>query len=658
MASKRELLSPEVAVADEQARVHGFMATCGIGNRLMLYGGSKSACRDEGHLRANLHHGCRLHEVEWDKDMHSPITRRLVNESHNIFVALQQQAENLTDLALKSYLVKASRHYRSVIKGCCWALQSESENTSSEDEKAWLEDQQQIFQIIELIWSLCEILYIDTTPGAPSLRQLLGWIRWHFTEGKKLASEIIQDKPEKHSCYWEAIYRLLLQGCIDEALELFSKHPLHKSDSFRSLSEMMGKMPQLANFMSQGRSLPEFDIKWRHWRDECERRLEAGEFLTDSNLTTMAKILCGEEEVFYQMKDYCETWFHMLVSRLFYQNPIVKNSELQHYIQTCLDMYRGDSSHTAQLDSILVAVFEFNINQMIRDCSTYLGSWWFTSHLADLFYHSGHLEPQKLPQGVNLREYLLLEYASSLMSHKSLWAVAIHYFDFCPDNGSDYLGLYLERIPLDTEVKAHKLLHICEKRGLQEHAKSICKVMGKKCLLNNRVGQALNWFLKSKDSSYATVLSERILTEYSETGQFSNLDLLENLGSSMFLSSKLTFLGQYREFHKLYEDGDIQEAAILLVSLLSARLAPKAFWVTLLCDALPLLEAEQVVISSQQTYELMHCVEELTKEASLVGDENQKKMLEVEKTKLSNICLALTRNLDRAIIVEGSVKPF
>lgn len=634
------------------------MATCGIGNRLMLYGGSKSACRDEGHLRANLHHGCRLHEVEWDKDMHSPITRRLVNESHNIFVALQQQAENLTDLALKSYLVKASRHYRSVIKGCCWALQSESENTSSEDEKAWLEDQQQIFQIIELIWSLCEILYIDTTPGAPSLRQLLGWIRWHFTEGKKLASEIIQDKPEKHSCYWEAIYRLLLQGCIDEALELFSKHPLHKSDSFRSLSEMMGKMPQLANFMSQGRSLPEFDIKWRHWRDECERRLEAGEFLTDSNLTTMAKILCGEEEVFYQMKDYCETWFHMLVSRLFYQNPIVKNSELQHYIQTCLDMYRGDSSHTAQLDSILVAVFEFNINQMIRDCSTYLGSWWFTSHLADLFYHSGHLEPQKLPQGVNLREYLLLEYASSLMSHKSLWAVAIHYFDFCPDNGSDYLGLYLERIPLDTEVKAHKLLHICEKRGLQEHAKSICKVMGKKCLLNNRVGQALNWFLKSKDSSYATVLSERILTEYSETGQFSNLDLLENLGSSMFLSSKLTFLGQYREFHKLYEDGDIQEAAILLVSLLSARLAPKAFWVTLLCDALPLLEAEQVVISSQQTYELMHCVEELTKEASLVGDENQKKMLEVEKTKLSNICLALTRNLDRAIIVEGSVKPF
>ncbi len=36
----------------------------------------------------------------------------------------------------------------------------------------------------------------------------------------------------------------------------------------------------------------------------------------------------------------------------------------------------------------------------------------------------------------------------------------------------------------------------------------------------------------------------RYLTEYSESGDFSSLDLIDNLGSSMLLSTKLTFLGK------------------------------------------------------------------------------------------------------------------
>ena len=37
----------------------------------------------------------------------------------------------------------------------------------------------------------------------------------------------------------------------------------------------------------------------------------------------------------------------------------------------------------------------------------------------------------------------------------------------------------------------------------------------------------------------------RFLSEYNENGSFSNLDLIDNLGSSMLLSSRLTFLGMY-----------------------------------------------------------------------------------------------------------------
>ena len=46
-----------------------------------------------------------------------------------------------------------------------------------------------------------------------------------------------------------------------------------------------------------------------------------------------------------------------------------------------------------------------------------------------------------------------------------------------------------------------------------------------------------------------------------------------------------------------------------------SRLAPKYFWVTLLVDALPFISCETVaaegaLLNSEQTYELMHCLQE------------------------------------------------
>ena len=93
-------------------------------------------------------------------------------------------------------------------------------------------------------------------------------------------------------------------------------------------------------------------------------------------------------------------------------------------------------------------------------------------------------------------------------------------------------------------------------------------MMGMKALRNERLGAALSWGLRSKDDQFATFLAEkcvpstryinvlicatfhvlvllaRFLDNYCETGDFSNLDLLDSLGSSMLLSSKLTFLGK------------------------------------------------------------------------------------------------------------------
>lgn len=55
-----------------------------------------------------------------------------------------------------------------------------------------------------------------------------------------------------------------------------------------------------------------------------------------------------------------------------------------------------------------------------------------------------------------------------------------------------------------------------------------------------------------------------------------------------------SFLGKYREFHKLYGEKRFREAAKLLLSLMTAKIAPRSFWMTLLTDALPLLEQKEV----------------------------------------------------------------
>merc|ERR1739838_565414 len=81
-------------------------------------------------------------------------------------------------------------------------------------------------------------------------------------------------------------------------------------------------------------------------------------------------------------------------------------------------------------------------------------------------------------------------------------------------------------------------------------------------------------------------------------------------------------------------------------------------WPILLVDSLPLLKADEPVISTEQTYELMYCLHNLCDNTK---NRNKSSPLESETAvaaftaKESEIRLALTNNLARAVIHEGSV---
>ena len=110
-------------------------------------------------------------------------------------------------------------------------------------------------------------------------------------------------------------------------------------------------------------------------------------------------------------------------------------------------------------------------------------------------------------------------------------------------------------------------------RGLHSVVTSTCKVMGMKALHNNNIGSAMAWALQSGDAKFTTFLADKLLSEYANSGTFSSTDLLDNLGASIIVSDRLTFLGKYREFHRLVHDSDFAQAASPLHSFLWSKLS-------------------------------------------------------------------------------------
>lgn len=368
--------------------------------------------------------------------------------------------------------------------------------------------------------------------------------------------------------------------------------------------------------------------------------------------------MLGDEATLLEQKELMSNWYHFLVTRLLYSNPTVKPTDLHLYAQSSLDMFLGGESSPEPLDNILMAAFEFDIHQVIKECSIALSNWWFVAHLTDLLDHCRLLQSHNLYFGSNMREFLLLEYASGLFAHHSLWQLGVDYFDYCPELGRVSLELHIERIPLNTEQKALKVLRICEQRQMTEQVGSICKILAMKAVRNNRLGSALSWSIRAKDAAFATLVSDRFLRDYCERGCFSDLDLIDNLGPAMMLSDRLTFLGKYREFHRLYGEKRFGDAASLLLSLMTSQIAPRSFWMTLLTDALPLLEQKQVIFSAEQTYELMRCLEDLASRRPECSEPDAQRLQDddIETTKVEMLRLALARNLARAIIREGSLE--
>ncbi|XP_017885657.1 nuclear pore complex protein Nup85 [Ceratina calcarata] len=570
----------------------------------------------------------------------SPHLRKLVNESNGVFLSVRKiDSTNTGDV--RSELLKHSKRYRSILRACIESLQDSRDSCLPETRES-VENFLTIFYQVEWVWHLTEILYVDTLPGDVVLPQLLEWISFHFPSKEMAAAKILSRKTIgaelEHQNYWEAAIGCAMHGKLDLLRGLLALHSKADHPAFVAADGILKLMPVYNVY--GGYSVNEFVVRWKHWQMDLMSNLNGKLFAVDGELEIVIKLISGHQETLCQLADHTDAWYELLAAKLLYNSPCCKQPELCRHVDSFSNIWYKDRSPS---DKAILALMETNLSVAIKEIQSMGDNGWFAAHLVDLLYTCGRLsilDKDQLEVSSQLHESLILEYGSTLTSHHSLWQCGISYLTHCPTQGLARLEILLQSLPMGCEARVNKILDVARDNKLDHIVTSICKIQSTNSMKRGRLGNALAWALKAKDGGFVTYIADQFLKHYAEHGKLECKDLLENLGFCMMASDRLTFLGKYCEFHQMYGIGEFKEAASLLVSLLVSNLTPKYFWSILLLDAIPLLEAKEVIFSSGDCFELLRCVE-------AHGDSPKL------KEELDTFRFAVARNLARALSLEG-----
>ncbi|CAH1645781.1 unnamed protein product [Spodoptera littoralis] len=581
----------------------------------------------------------KLMNIKQDILLFTPILRKLVNESNGTYLSLQKAAEAAKVSDNQVEFLKLSRQFRSIIRVCLENLQ-EAATKAEGIEKNNLLSYITIFYSIECIWHLCEILYIDNIPGDIVLPYLLEWVRFHFPCHEQTAAQLLgacERGSEEHEDYWDTVVGMVVQGRVDVARALLKLHSAGESNEFKLVDNSLRSMPVYSVY--GGISTGEFTISWKHWQAECRSKLGSRVLASQPKLELIMKIIMGDYSAFESIRSKYSSWFDILGGWVMFTAPWSRRHELGAAAAACAGMQPAGRSH---LDDMVRALLEGDLHQVIHEIQQISDNGWFATHLTDILFHCGKLtimDKHQTNVTSRLRDSLILEYGCLLMEHKSLWSVGLSYLASCPPEGLRRAELILERMPVDTEAKAMKIIAEAKKYELIGVAQSVCRCMCARHQSAGRAGGALCWAMRGRSSAATARAAHAALAHYTQHAVLPAQDLLLTAGSAMLLSDALLFLGKYCDFHRLYKTKEFKKAAQLLVSLITSKIAPEYFWETLLLDTLPLLESDEPVFTSNDTYEIMLCLE--LRSSSLDGE------------KADLLRLALARNLARTALAEG-----
>lgn len=601
-----------------------------------------------------------------------PILRSLLAEANNTFVALQ----DLKKKGNKTGFLKISRTYRSIIRAYLEKLQeADASQLEQTDENSRFQNNITIFYSIECIWHLCEIFFIDSTPSNLVVPQLLDWIRFHFPRVERMATDLLllgKDAADDDN-YWPTVKGLILQGQVDVARAILQLHPLTESSAFKMTEQIFRTMPSASLY--GGFSIQKFRAQWQYWQVDTERKISTDIISVEPNLETIIKLAIGDVKTWNVQIKESNYWYEYLPGYLFYTEPVCKhfelatlaNSWINKWISSKGPSYKGSVKY---LDKVILNLMENDLHKVIHEIQMMCDNQWFVTHLTDLLYHCEELHlivDQKNNDCLILRDSLLFEFGSCLMSRSSFWQLGMDYLEHCSYEGQGAMEIFLTKIPIYTEKQALKIIGVCRQKGLYLAEKEICKIQAKKSFDDQRYGNALEWAIRSKDAIFVTSIADFFLNFYSKNGNMLSPDVIANIGAKMFISPRLVFLVKYFDFYQFYRRKDFLPAAELLVNLLDSKITPEYFWPSLLIDTIPLLESKDPKILAKETCAILNHLESqlvplIEKKRKLFAKDPHVAVNILKDYRIENIeeiinllRLACARNLSRAIIIENTV---
>eukprot|EP00041_Stephanoeca_diplocostata_P017453 m.351658 g.351658 ORF g.351658 m.351658 type:complete len:666 (+) comp20703_c0_seq2:285-2282(+) len=609
----------------------------------------------------------------WNSDA----SRKLVNQGHHVFQKMQhlrEKSEDPLNLDVRA-CINICHEYRSALQSCAIEITSDPQY---EDSMHISQESLECRELLEMdkLWHLVEIFFVRKKhllkTGGLVLLDVLDWVRHHFQNATLDAAAVLKSHgaPERHGQYWDSIFTLLLQGDVSNAMDMITRHSQYQQmpqNSFERMRYLISKMPML----SPEASSTAFYRVWNQWQQECRTWLDT-QFTDVPELHDICRLLSGDLDILGAKKHLARSWPRLMVARLLYTNPLAKFFDLQEELEWAI----SELPCQTEVENLLKLTIQQDVLQLIRDsCNCFGFNLWFPCHLLDVLIGTGSCPAAILHAefGDDIRTSRITEFASSLLAQPSLCSLAPAYFASCGPFGMACLEAHLERMPVDCERKALKLLQVCHDNNLGQLACTICRVLGRQAVDNEQLGAALSWFGRAKDAASVTQLADRILIKHQlakTSGSTTNfLEMLDILQPMAHLSDRLAFLSAYGELLKLVHGNDYVSAAERLVVLLTTpQMVPKWYAIDLLLDALPLLEHDEVVVSAPHTKVMLSKLEDLVVSHQAHGylfgpcgvghgtttpgtpeDDAVKLHRERRVDEIDTLRLALARNLSRAI---------
>ncbi|XP_052901711.1 nuclear pore complex protein Nup75 [Anopheles moucheti] len=646
-----------------------------------------------------------------------PAIRSMITEGSRVFYRLQRLRYGVVESPAKPIdYVKISQKYRTILRNALQTMNRQISELSDDDpSQEMYRNLISLFYSIECTWHLLEFLVIDSNSSGAIVSSLLEWIRFHFPEPERAATDMLQSGREldKQEDYWPVVKGLILQGQTTIARALLRVHTSSETHCFQMAEQVLQSMPIYSVY--SGLSVHRYKTQWQCWCDNVRTLITAGNFAAEPKLEELLRLVSGERKAWSEQLRSSTCWYEYFPGYLLYTDSSCKYYQLGQYANDWIAQFLTNwraapddvSSGERQfkfLDKLVLSVMENNLVSVLQQVQLFPDNRWFAVHIVDLLYHAGLLDmsagddagenasPSKPSRGDDVsdgklvRESLLFDFGSLLMSRSTFWQVGMDYLEFSSTEGLGARETLLARVPFQTERQADRIIAVARQNNYPDVVAEVCRVVTKRNLAHKNYSGALDWATRSRDSSYVRDVANIFLEHYCNHGELLCEQQVSHLGSKLFISPRLVFLGAYYDFRRFYREQSYAKAADQLIRLMDSKIMPSYFWPCLMADAIPLLEFNEPIIPSKETYTILEHLQmdlvpmlelrrekkkttiptdtKMEQDQTEADDHDQTALIPKFSSNLLNNCtedlikilrLACARNLSRALIIENTI---